>query len=118
MSLIPGMKKAKSNDDVILISQTEIQVLGVLDLDEESVSAGSLKLPRADAEVRYYPNGGRAFVYGWEGNYLAESERIAELEQNVAIKNMFNFGTAQNKVNLPFFIMAAILVVTIIVLHH
>lgn len=114
---LPGLKKSKSNDDVILISPTEIQVLGVLDLDEESVSAGSLKLPRADAEVRYYPSGGRAFVYGWEGNYLAESERIAELERNVALKNMFNFGT-QSKLNLPFFVMAAILVVTIIVLHH
>jgi len=112
-----GLKRAKSNDDVILISHTEIQVLGVSNLDEESVSAGNLKLPRADAEVRYYPSGGRAFVYGWKGNYLAESERIAELEQNVALKNMFNFGT-QSKLNLPFFVMAAILVITIIVLHH
>lgn len=115
--IIPGLKKSKSNDDVILISHTEIQILGVSDLDEESVSAGSLKLPRSDADVRYYPGGGRAFVFGWEGNYLAESERIAELEQNVALKNMFNFGT-QSKLNLPFLVMAAILVITIIVLHH
>ena len=117
MSLLSGLKKQRSLDDVILISRNEIQVLGVSSLDEESVSSGTLKLPRADADIRYYPNGGRAFIYGWEGNYLAESERIAELEENVALKNMFNFGT-QSKLNLPFFVMAAILVVTIIVLHH
>jgi hypothetical protein len=115
--ILPGFKKSKTNDDVILISHNEIKILGVSNLDEESVSAGTLKLPRADADVRYYPSGGRAFVYGWEGNYLAESERIAELEQNIALKSMFNFG-AKSQLNIPFFIMAAILVITIFVLHH
>lgn len=115
--MIPFLNKKKANgDDVILISENEIRVMGVSELDEECVHAGSLALPRADAEVRYYPGGGRAFVYGWEGNYLAESERLAELEQNIALKNMFNFGVP-SKLNIPFFVMAGILVLTIILLH-
>ncbi|MEL7656936.1 MAG: hypothetical protein AAGU75_13640, partial [Bacillota bacterium] len=73
--------KPKASDDVILISDNEIRIIPVAGINEEGVNAGDLLLPRADADVRYYPEGGRAFIYGWSGNYLAESEAIAELEK-------------------------------------
>ncbi|KLU61839.1 hypothetical protein CEB3_c17570 [Peptococcaceae bacterium CEB3] len=110
-------KKKTVTDDVILISPAEIRVLPVEQLSEESVCAGSLTLPVADAEVRYYPSGGRAYIFGYTGNYLAESERITELEKNVALKSMFNYGVAK-QLNIPLYATLVILLITILVLHH
>lgn len=118
MALLPfKKKKTEIGDDVILISEHEIRVLAVTDLDEESVHAGDLLLPRADADVKYYPGGGRAFIYGWQGNYLAESEAIAQLEKNVALRNMFNFGTGSKFANIQFYVMMGVLVLTIFLLR-
>lgn len=108
--------KPKASDDVILISDNEIRIIPVAGINEEGVHAGDLLLPRADADVRYYPEGGRAFIYGWSGNYLAESEAIAELEKNVALKQMFSFGGGGKNGNIQFFVMAALLLVTIFLL--
>ena len=104
-------------DDVILISEQEIRVISVSALTEESVKTGDLTLPRADAQVKYYPEGGRAFIYGWEGNYLAETENIAQLEKSVALKNMFNFGSASRSTNIQFYVMVAALIITVFLLR-
>lgn len=109
--------KSKPSDDAILISENEIRILPVTDLNEEGLHAGDLLLPRTDADVKYYPDGGRAFIYGWQGNYLAESEAIAELEKNVALKQMFSFGGSSKMINVQFFVMAALLLITIFILH-
>lgn len=108
--------KSKSSDEAILISANEIRILPVTDINEEGIHAGDLLLPRSDADVKYYPEGGRAFIYGWTGNYLAESEAIAELEKNVALKQMFSFGGGGKAGNIQFFVMAALLIVTIFLL--
>lgn len=108
--------KTKPTDDVILISDNEIRILPVSKLDEEGIHAGELLLPKADAQVKYYPSGGRAFIYGWKGNYLAESEAIAELEKNVALKQMFSFGGGGKAGNIQLFVMAALLIITIFLL--
>lgn len=112
-----GVKKKSTMDDVILISDQEIRVLPITELTEESVKTGDLTLPKADAEVKYYPEGGRAFVYGWQGDYLVESENIAQLEKNVALKNMFNFGTSAKSANIQFYVMIAALIVTVFLLR-
>lgn len=75
-------KKNLSPDVVILINEREIRELPVDDENEEAISAGGLSLPKADAEVRYFPSGGRAFIYGCTPAYLAECENVARLEQS------------------------------------
>lgn len=111
-------KKEDITDDVILINENEIRILEVTALDENAVHAGNLVLPRADAQVRYYPGGGRAFIYGYTGSYLAESQNIAELEKSVVLKNMFNYGTAARFQNIQFYVMLAALIITIFLLRH
>lgn len=110
-------QQVEANDDVILISEQEIRVINVDDMTEDSITVDGLKLPRADAEVKYYPAGGRAFIYGWTGNYLAESENITQLEKNVALRNMFNFGTGSKFANIQFYVMMGVLIVTIFLLR-
>lgn len=112
-----GVKKKSAMDDVILISEQEIRVLPVAELTEEAVKTDDLTLPRADAEIKYYPEGGRAFIYGWQGSYLAESENIAHLEKSVALKNMFNFGTSAKSANIQFYVMIAALIITVFLLR-
>lgn len=107
----------KSNDDVILISDNEIRILKINQLNEESIQAGELTLPKCDSEIKYYPSGGRAFIYGWSGNYLAESEAITELEKSVAIKQMFNYSDNSKVPNIQFIIMAVLLFITILLLR-
>lgn len=109
-------KKRSSLDDVILISENEIRVLPISELTEEAVKTGDLTLPRADADVRYYPEGGRAFIFGWQGNYLAETENIAQLEKSVALKNMFNFGTSRST-NIQFYVLIVALIITVFLLR-
>ncbi|MBE3584942.1 MAG: hypothetical protein IMW94_01975 [Thermoanaerobacter sp.] len=111
-------RKKEAVDDVILINENEIRILEVTALDENAVHAGDLVLPRADAQVRYYPGGGRAFIYGYTGPYLAESQNIAELEKSVVLKNMFNYGTAARFQNIQFYVMLAALIITIFLLRH
>lgn len=109
--------RPKTGDTLILISENEIRTLDVEKLTEESIHAGDLVLPRADAQVRYYPGGGRAFIYGWQGNYLAESEHIAQLEKSIVLKNLFNYGTSTRLTNIQFYVMVAVLVITIFLLR-
>lgn len=109
--------KVKTSDDVILLSEREVRIFQVTSIDEEGIHAGDLLLPRADAEVKYYPTGGRAFIYGWEGKYLAESENIAELEKNVSLRQIFNYGTGGKMANIQFFVMMAVVVLTIFLLR-
>lgn len=110
-------KKKSSMDDVILISENEIRVLPISELTEEAVKTGDLTLPRADADVKYYPEGGRAFIFGWQGNYLAETENIAQLEKSVALKNMFNFGTSSRSTNIQFYVLIVALIITVFLLR-
>ncbi|RKO67165.1 hypothetical protein [Desulfofundulus salinus] len=111
-------RKKEAVDDVILINENEIRILEVTALDENSVHAGNLVLPRADAQVRYYPGGGRAFIYGYTGPYLAESQNIADLEKSVVLKNMFNYGSASKLQNIQFYVMLAALIITIFLLRN
>ena len=110
------LKKKPIMDDVILISENEIRSIPVEKLDEESIHSGNMILPREDAQIKYYPDGGRAFIFGWEGSYLAQSEAIAELEKNVALKQMFSFGGSKGS-DLKFYVMAALLLITIFLLR-
>lgn len=112
----------KNNEDtgdiVILISQNEIRQLDVERETEEAVHAGNLTLPRADAEIRYFPSGGRAFIYGCTANYLVESENIANLEKNTVLRNLFDYGATTKYGNIQFYIMMAALIITVFLLRN
>lgn len=109
-------KKQKPTGDVaILVNDKEIRELEVYDETEESIKAGGLILPKADAEVRYFPDGGRAFIYGYTPEYLAESENIAKLEKSVVLKNIFDYGTTNH--NIQFYVMLGALILTIFLLR-
>jgi len=109
-------KKQKPTGDVaILVNDKEIRELDVYDETEESIKAGGLILPKADAEVRYFPEGGKAYIYGYTPDYLAESENIAKLEKSVVLKNIFDYGVTNN--NLQFYIMLGALILTIFLLR-
>ena len=105
-------------DVVILISENEIRQYDVESETEESVHAGGLTLPRIDADVRYYPEGGRAFIYGYTANYLAETENIANLERNTVLRNLFDYGAPNKMANIQFYVMMAALIITVLLLRN
>lgn len=107
-----------TGDVVILISDREIRQLDVDRETEEAIHTGNLTLPRADAEVRYFPSGGRAFVYGFTQNYLVETENIANLEKNTVLKNLFDYGATTKYGNIQFYVMMAALIITVFLLRH
>ncbi len=107
-----------TGDVVILISDREIRQYDVERETEEAIHAGSLTLPRADAEIRYFPSGGRAFVYGFTQNYLVETENIANLEKNTVLRNLFDYGATTKYGNIQFYIMMAALIITIFLLRN
>ncbi|MGI6550171.1 MAG: hypothetical protein ACOX4Q_09105 [Syntrophomonadales bacterium] len=110
-------KKNLSPDVVILINEREIRELPVDDENEEAISAGGLSLPKADAEVRYFPSGGRAFIYGCTPAYLAECENVARLEQSTVLRNLFDYGATGKTANIQFYVMMAVLIITIFLLR-
>lgn len=114
------MSKKKGSatlDIIILISETEIRELPISQETEEAVYTDNLTLPKADAQVRYFPNGGRAFVYGYTGRYLAESENITQLEKSTVLRNLFDYGATGKSENIKFYVMMAVLVLTIFLLR-
>lgn len=110
-------KKNLSPDVVILINEREIRELPVDDENEEAITAGGLSLPKADAEVRYFPSGGRAFIYGCTPNYLTECENVARLEQSTVLRNIFDYGATSKTANIQFYVMMAVLLITIFLLR-
>lgn len=110
-------KKNLSPDVVILINDREIREIPVDDENEEAISAGGLSLPKADAEVRYFPSGGRAFIYGYTPEYLTECENVARLEQSTVLRNLFDYGATTKTANIQFYVMMGVLIITIFLLR-
>lgn len=111
-------KNEDTGDVVILISENEIRQYDVERETEEAVHAGSLTLPRADADIRYFPSGGRAFIYGFTENYLVESENITNLEKNTVLRNLFDYGATTKYGNIQFYVMMATLIITVFLLRN
>lgn len=104
-------------DIVILINEREIQEIPVDYETEDSIHAADLLLPKADAEVRYFPQGGRAFIFGHTGNYLAESENIARLEKTTVLRNLFDYGATNRYANIQFYVMMAVIIIIVFLLR-
>lgn len=101
----------------ILLNDREIRQIPVERETEEAIYAEDLVLPKADAQVRYFPGGGRAFIFGYTGGYLAESENIAKLEKSTVLRNLFDYGSPDKRANIQFYVMMAVLVITIFLLR-
>ncbi|WP_243120598.1 hypothetical protein [Pelotomaculum sp. FP] len=111
-------KEEGTGDIVILISEREIRQMEVESENEQAIYAGGLTLPRADAEVRYFPAGGRAFVYGFTQQYLAETENITSLEKSTVLRNLFDYGATSKLANIQFYVMIAALIITVFLLRN
>lgn len=110
-------REPEIGDMAILIDEREIRELPVDEETEESICAGGLALPKADAQVRYYPGGGRAYIYGYTPEYLSECENIARLEKSVVLRNLFDYGATGKLANIQFYVMMAALIITIFLLR-
>jgi len=111
-------KEQNTGNTAILLNEHEIRSLPVVDENEESITLdGGLVLPRADAETRYYPEGGRAYVFGWTGRYLAESENISALEKNTVLRNLFDYGATTRLDTIKFFVWLGVVVVIVFLLR-
>ncbi len=110
-------RRSNPDDVVILLNDREIRELPVEQETEEAVYTENLVLPKADAQVRYFPGGGRAFIFGYTGRYLAESENIARLERSTVLRNLFDYASPDKRSNIQFYVMMAVLVITIFLLR-
>lgn len=118
--MLPFLKKREATeifDVAILINDREIREIPVSQETEDAVYAGELVLPKKDTDVRYFPGGGRAFILGYKGDYLAESENIVRLERSTVLRNLFDYGASEKKGSMQFYIMMAVLVITIFLLR-
>jgi len=110
-------KTQESLDVAILVNEREIRELAIEEETEEAISVGGLSLPKADAEVRYFPGGGRAFIFGYTPEYLTECENVARLEESTVLRNLFDYGRASRLANIQFYVMVGALIVTIFLLR-
>lgn len=111
-------KQQQPGDIIILLNDREIREILVDNETEEAVYSGELSLPKADAQVRYFPSGGRAFIYGYsDAEYMCKAENIARLEKSVVLQNLFDYGATERKGSIQFYIMMAVLVITIFLLR-
>ncbi len=112
-------KQQQQPDDIlILLNDREIRELLIDNETEEAVCTGELSLPKADAQVRYFPGGGRAFIFGYnDAEYLCKAENIARLEKSVVLQNLFDYGATERKGNIQFYVMMAVLIITIFLLR-
>ena len=108
----------RTGDVVIILEDQEIRELPVRSQDEESIYAGKLKLPKTDAQLYYFPGGGRAFIYGYKAQQLSDCENIYKLEQSSILKEMFNYPSAKTPSNIMFYVLIAAMVVIVLILHH
>lgn len=99
------------------MQENEIRILPIIGQDEESIHTEDLILPKADAKVKYFPNGGRAFIYNCDSHYLSETENIARLEKSVVLKNLFDYGHTARSANIQFYVMLGALLLTIFLLR-
>ena len=109
--------KRKEEDIVVLMNEHEIRQYAVDDETEEALYVGDKILPKADAEVRYFPEGRRAFIFGHTGRYLAESENMARLEKSVVLRNLFDYGSTAKTANIQLYVMLGVLIITIFLLR-
>lgn len=109
--------KKQSDDVLILLNEQEIRELTVDKETEEAVYAGDLSFPKADAQIKFYPSGGRAFVYGCDADYLCKAENIARLEKSTVLQNLFDYGATERKTNIQFYVMIASLIITVFLLR-
>ncbi len=116
--IFPFKRRGSEIGDIaILINEREIREIPVDEETEESICAGGLSLPKADAQVRYYPGGGRAYIYGYAPEYLSECENVARLEKSVVLRNLFDYGSTSKIANIQFYVMMAALIITIFLLR-
>ena len=110
--------KYESKDKVLIISDNKVDILPVVKVDEKQVETNMHIFPIEDTKALINPaEGGIYYVVNCSLQYLQECQNLKELSENIAIKNMFNFGEQEKKFDIKFYIMMAVLVITIFLLR-
>lgn len=108
-------RKYESDDKVLVISDEKVQILDIQNKNETSITTDWHVFPVADTKALINPDGGIYYVINCSLKYLQECEHLKDLSENIAIKNMFNFG--EKSTNIQFYVMLAVLVITIFLLR-
>lgn len=105
-------------DKVLVISDNKVEILPVARIDEEKIETDMHIFPVADAKALINPAEGNIYyVVNCSLPYLQECQHLKELSENIAIKNMFNFGEQERKFDVKFYVMLAVLVIVIFLLR-
>lgn len=105
------------NDRVIMINGEKIETLPIIEINDTEIATESYILPKADAKIKFDPFGGVVYLYNCDLQYLQEAEHLKQVEENIVIKNLFDFGAGEKKSDIKFYIMAVVLLITIFLLR-
>jgi len=112
-----GKFKYEPKDKVLIISDNKVDILPVVKVDEKQVETDMHIFPISDTKMLINPEGGVYYVVNCSLPYLQECQNLKELSENIAIKNMFNFGEQEKKFDIKFYVMMAALIITIFLLR-
>lgn len=109
--------KYEPKDKVLIISDNKVDIRPVAKVDEKQVETDMHVFPITDTKMLINPEGGVYYVVNCSLQYLQECQSLKELSENIAIKNMFNFGEQEKKFDIKFYVMIAALIITIFLLR-
>lgn len=108
-------KKTQSEHKLIAINDNVLEVYDVLEYDHEKIKVENHTFPYADAVIKYNADGGLVFLYNCSLEYLQYTQNLAQLEESVVLKNVFDFG-AKNKGDMLKFIIGVVAFIIVIFL--
>jgi hypothetical protein len=111
------LRRQESLDRVLIINGEKIEMFPVIEANESEVCTESHVLPRADAHIKFDPNGGMIYLYSCDLPYLQETQHLKQVEESIVVRNLFDFGGTEKKGDLRFYVMAALLLITIFLLR-
>lgn len=112
-----GIRRQEIMDRVLIINGEKIEILPVVGANESEVYTDFQVFPRADAVIKFDPNGGMIYMYNCDLPYLQETQHLKQVEESIVVRNLFDFGGTEKKGDLRFYVMAALLLLTIILLR-
>ncbi len=108
-------KKAGGGDIVVLVDGEKCEFLPVLTSNETEIQTRIHVFPKSDAVVKFNPNGGIVYMYNANLTYLQECQHLKQVEKNIAIRNIFDYGGGvEKRADLKFYVLLAVMVIIII----
>lgn len=118
MKLLERFEKRETNDKVIILKNDILEIYDVVGKNETDIITDHHVFPISDATVKINPEGGLYYLFNCDLRYLQETEHLKDVEQNIAIRNMFNFGESERKFDIKFYVMLAVIVIIVFLMRH